>query len=353
MRNKKNITWLALSVLIVVLSIHAKEMEQDSQVVSVLAERVKVQQISKSLSLIGRLESNESVVIASEVIGKVDKIVVSANQVVKHGKLLIQLDDNKAQALVDEAQAYLNNQKRIFNELEELVKKGAVPKTEIDAQKASLEIAVARLSIAKANLNKLYMVAPFSGTVGFVDLNRGQLVSVGDRLLTLDNLSIMKLDLEVPEVYLSMISAGMKVSAKTAAWGDTEFFGEVVGIDSHMNRDTLSFRVRVLFKNSSKKLKPGMLISANIIFSPMQVSIIPVQSIEYSGNKRFVYVISQDSKVIRTEVILGSHIGNSIVVERGLEIGQKVVVQGTVNMRDGISVSELNEYNLQEKKEVD
>lgn len=220
------------------------------------------------------------------------------------------------------------------------MKRNAITQTEIDAQKASVEIAQARLDAANAELKDLHITAPFSATVGFIDFSLGKMVSAGSELFSLDNLSVMQLDLQVPERYLSQLSTGMKVTAKTSAWGEQTFQGEVVGIDSRINQETLNLRVRIHFDNDDRKLKPGMLVSAKMDFPAIEAPIIPVQALEYSGTKRYVYVV-ENSKAKRTEVVLGARVDNLVVIEKGLDIGQKIVVQGIVNMRDGASVKEL------------
>lgn len=321
--------------------------------ISVITEPVDIHQVSQSLSLVGKLKADQSVTIASEVAGKVDTIAVLANQEVQQGQLLVKLDDDKARAAVVEAQAYLKDEQRKLKEFERLVSRNAITQTEIDAQKASVDIAKARLDAANANLNDLHISAPFSGTVGFIDFSRGKLVSVGSELLTLDDLTVMQLDLQVPERYLSQISRGMKVKATNAAWQGRVFEGEVIGIDSRINAETLNLRVRIHFDNPDNLLKPGMLVSAEMDFPPIEAPIIPVQALEYSGTKRFVYVIDEQGKATRTEVLLGARIGNQVVIEQGLDIGEKIVVQGIVNMRDGVTVSELGPDGKPLKSQVE
>ncbi|MGF1695026.1 efflux RND transporter periplasmic adaptor subunit [Vibrio lamellibrachiae] len=341
MKNKIIIKILALSILVSASSTQAKR-PSGPQAVTVITEEVQIHQISQSLTLVGKLEAKQAVVISPEVAGKVTQIPVSANQNVKQGQLLIQLNDDKAKAALNEARAYLNDEKRKLAEFERLAKRNAITQTSIDGQKASVEIAQARLDAAKANLKDLNISAPFSGTIGFIDLSRGELVSAGSQLVTLDDLSVMQLDLHVPERYLSRLSQGMKVEITTSAWGNQSFEGELVGIDSRVNMETLNLRVRVHFQNPETLLKPGMLASASMAFPVIEAPIIPAQALEYSGTKRFVYVIGDDNKAKRTEVVLAERVENQVVIAEGVEIGEKIVVQGIVNMRDGVSVKELN-----------
>lgn len=339
---------ILISILVLTLSGHSSltsAAPKGPTAVTVVAEQVQTHQINQSLSLVGKLEAVQSVVIASEVSGKVESIQVKANQNVRQGQLLIKLEDDKALAAQTEANAYLKDEQRKLKEYERLVKRNAITQTEIDAQKASVEIAEARLAAAKASLNDLHISAPFAGTVGFINFSRGKLVSAGTELLTLDDLSLMQLDLHIPERYLSQVSLGMAVTASSNAWKNEIFQGKIVGIDSRINAETLNLRVRIQFANPENKLKPGMLLNTALAFPAIEAPIIPVQALEYSGTKRYVYVIDESNKARRTEVLLGARVENQVVIESGVNIGDKIVVQGIVNMRDGVLVKELGSAN--------
>lgn len=347
MQNQKNMkSKIILSLLSVSMFIsmpNAYANRPGASAVTVVTEQVQTHKVSQSLVLVGKLEAEQSVMISSEVTGKIDEIAVQANQQVSKGQILVKLDDDKALAAVAEAKAYLRDQQRVLQEYERLVKSNAITQTAINAQKAAVDIAQARLDAANANLNDLHISAPFAGTVGFIDFSRGKLVTSGSELLSLDNLSVMQLDLQVPERYLAQLEKGMTVTATTAAWPGKTFIGELVAIDSRINQQTLNLRVRIHFSNSDLALKPGMLVSADMDFPPMEAPIIPVQALEYSGTKRYVYVVGDNNKATRTEVKLGARVENQVVIEEGLSIGDKIVVQGIVNMRDGVAVTELTQ----------
>jgi len=348
MKNERLTILLLFSISIInstALAAATGKANETSQVqpVFVVTEKVATHDISQQLTLVGKLEAEQSVMISPEVSGKIDVIKVVANQKVEKGQLLVQLNDDKAKAAIAEATAYLQNEKRKLTEFERLAKKGAITQTEIDAQKASVDIANARLDASNAQLKDLYITAPFNGSVGFIDFSRGKMVNTGAELLTLDNLASMRLDLQVPERFLSMLSKGMTVEATSNAWLNTQFEGELVGIDTRINRETLNLRARIQFDNGENKLKPGMLMTTKINFPPIKAPIIPVQALQYSGTKRYVYIIDNDNNATKTEVILGARVENQVVIEQGLNIGARIVVQGIVNMRDGAVVQENRE----------
>lgn len=322
------------------------------QTVSVYSELVDYHEISQRISLIGKLQSDQFVDIATEVSGKVIGINVQANQQVEEGQLLFTLDATKAQAQLLEAKAYLADQQRQLNEHQRLIKTNTVTQSALDAQISLVDIAKARLISTQSDVNDHFLKAPFSGTIGLIDFSRGQMVSVGSELMTLDDLSTMELDLQVPERYLSLLSEGMQVQATNRAWPEAAFIGELTAIDSRVNEDTLNLRIRVQFDNKDNRLKPGMMMSAQIVFPAVNAPIIPVQAIEYAGTKRFVYRITDKNKVQRTEVVLGGRIDDSVLIESGIEVGARIVVQGLVNMSDGVKINDLSQPQPEKNKQL-
>lgn len=327
----------------------ADSKDRPVRTVPVVTGIVEQHDLTQSLSLIGKLDAEQSVFISPQIAGKIKSIQVSTEQEIAQGQILIQLDDAKAQAALAESAAYLADEKRKLKEFLKLIDQNAITKTEIDAQKASVDMATARLAAAQADLDYHYLSAPFSGTAGLIDFSQGKMVSAGTELLTLDDLSSMRLDLQIPENYLSQLSVGMSVTASSRAWPQKQFIGKVIAIDSRVNQDTLNLRVRVQFDNPSHRLKPGMMMSATLMFPSVAEPVIPVQALEYSGTNRFVYVIDKDGIAKRTKVTLGARIEDQVLISDGLTIGDKVVVQGLVNMRDGLRVDDLGESALAHK----
>lgn len=346
---KKNIITIALIAAIaaavsfsdVLQAAKPKKPSPAMRTVSVVTGEVVEYPLAQSISLIGKLAADRAVVIAPQVTGKIKQIAVTSNQAVKKGQLLIELDDMKAQAAVAEASAFLNDESRKLREFEKLIGRNAITQTEIDAQKASVDIARARLASAQADLHYHSLLAPFAGQTGLINFSEGKMVSAGNELMSLDDLSSMRLDLQVPEHFLSQISIGMPVSATSRAWPAATFNGKLVAIDPRVNEETLNLKIRVQFDNTDKRLKPGMMMSSTLTFPPISAPIVPVQALEYSGTKRYVYVVSADDIAQRTEVVLGARVGDQVLIDRGLKIGDKVVVQGLVNMRDGLKIKDV------------
>ncbi|MCF1428559.1 MAG: efflux RND transporter periplasmic adaptor subunit [Shewanella sp.] len=309
--------------------------------VAVVTGLVGQETLAQQVTVIGKLTAKKSVDLAPQIAGKVSHILVSDNQKVVRDQILLELDNARAKAARDEARAYQQDEQRKLAEYMQLKDSDAITQSEIDAQRAKVAMANARLEAAAAELEYHSLKAPFDGHVGLIDFSEGKMVTTGTELLTLDNLSQLHLDLAVPEQYLARLSRGMSVQARSQAWHDTLFNGQVVAIDPRVNPQNLNLTVRVAFDNPELKLMPGMMMSADISLPAVTKAVIPVQALEYSGTKRYVYLLGDDSKVKRTEVKLGARIGDKVLINGGVKVNDVIVVQGLVNMRDGIKVKVL------------
>ncbi|SIN96152.1 efflux RND transporter periplasmic adaptor subunit [Salinivibrio sp. ES.052] len=310
--------------------------------VDVMTAQVETKPIAPSLSLVGNVKAHQQINIESEVSARIETVHVKPGETVQKGAPLVTFNRAKAQAAVLEASAYLNDEQRKLKEYTKLAQRGALTQTELEAQQASVNIAKARLQSAQSDLDDHRLVAPFSGRIGLFDLSVGQRVDVGETLFSLDNLSRMNLDIQVPEQYFSRLYPQMPVTVTSQAWPDQAFTGKISVVDSRVNLDALSVSARVALNNPERKLQPGMLMEAKLTLPKQQAVIVPVQALQYSGTRRYVFRVDDEGIAHRTEITLGARIDNQVVVSKGLEPGQHIVVQGLVNMRDGAQVSVLN-----------
>lgn len=307
-------------------------------IVPVVVEPVESKPLTPTLGLIGHLQAKQSVVVSSVATGRVIDILVTNNQSVEKGQPLIVLESSKQQALLAQAKATLGDQKRRLSEFIKLEQRNAITQSELETQRAQVAIAQAQYDSARVDVEDRVVKAPFSGQLGLIDFSLGQWINAGSELATLDDLSKMQLDIAVPERYLSTLAMGMPVSAVTQAWPNQRFVGEVVAIDSRVDTETLNVRVRVQFDNPERRLKSGMLMDAQIHFPAVTALSIQPKALQYAGTERFVYRLTDEKTVKKTQVWLGETIEDRIVVKKGLQVGDQVVVQGTINLRDGVEV---------------
>lgn len=342
-------TWLVLACLSLLISAgwyyrhSAPAGKPQPRQVNIRAQTVSQSLAEPSIKLVSKLAANRSVVISPEVTGRIVKIAVRSGQQVKQGDVLIALDAGKQQAELAEQSASVRDETRKLRDMRRLVARGAITTSELEGQEATVAQAQARVDAAKYELSLRTLLAPFDGSVSLIDLSEGALVNSGDTLLHLDELAKLRLDLAVPERYLSLLRPGMAVTATSSAWPDQSFRGVLETLDSRVSNDTQNIKARVIIPNPDGQLRPGMLLNVELSLPPQKMTLIPAQSVEYAGEQRFVYRLEPNGKVKRVPVVLGDTHGEEVWVTEGLKVGDRIVVEGLVNLRDGVSVHDLAE----------
>ncbi|MFM5314740.1 efflux RND transporter periplasmic adaptor subunit [Aeromonas veronii] len=343
--------WLGLGLLLIVVAgVWALRQSEPAakaptRQVNIRTQTVKQSLAEPTLKLVGKLAANRSVIISPEVTGRIIKIAVQSGQSVAKGETLITLDAGKQQAELAEQSASLRDENRKLSDMRKLVARGAVTQSELEGQEATVAQVQARLDAARYELSLRTLQAPFAGTVSLIDLSEGALVNSGDTLLHLDELDKLRLDLAVPERYLSLLRPGMAVTATSTAWPDQQFNGTLTTLDSRISNDTQNIKARVMIPNGNGQLRPGMLLNVELALPAQQLTLIPAQSVEYAGEQRFVYRLEADGRVKRVPVVLGETEGETVWVTEGLKVGDRIVVEGLVNLRDGVQVRDLAEVN--------
>nr|QWL73156.1 efflux RND transporter periplasmic adaptor subunit [Aeromonas hydrophila] len=341
--------WLVLACLSLLISAgwyyrhSAPAGKPQPRQVNIRAQTVSQSLAEPSIKLVSKLAANRSVVISPEVTGRIVKIAVRSGQQVKQGDVLIALDAGKQQAELAEQSASVRDESRKLRDMRRLVARGAITTSELEGQEATVAQAQARADAAKYELSLRTLLAPFDGSVSLIDLSEGALVNSGDTLLHLDELAKLRLDLAVPERYLSLLRPGMAVTATSSAWPDQSFRGVLETLDSRVSNDTQNIKTRVIIPNPDGQLRPGMLLNVELSLPPQKMTLIPAQSVEYAGEQRFVYRLEPNGKVKRVPVVLGDTHGEEVWVTEGLKVGDRIVVEGLVNLRDGVSVHDLAE----------
>lgn len=341
--------WLVLACLSLLISAgwyyrhSAPAGKPQPRQVNIRAQTVSQSLAEPSIKLVSKLAANRSVVISPEVTGRIVKIAVRSGQQVKQGDVLIALDAGKQQAELAEQSASVRDESRKLRDMRRLVARGAITTSELEGQEATVAQAQARADAAKYELSLRTLLAPFDGSVSLIDLSEGALVNSGDTLLHLDELAKLRLDLAVPERYLSLLRPGMAVTATSSAWPDQSFRGVLETLDSRVSSDTQNIKARVIIPNPDGQLRPGMLLNVELSLPPQKMTLIPAQSVEYAGEQRFVYRLEPNGKVKRVPVVLGDTHGEEVWVTEGLKVGDRIVVEGLVNLRDGVSVHDLAE----------
>ncbi len=172
------------------------------------------------------------------------------------------------------------------------------------------------------------ILAPFNGVLGYTGLTDDIFVSDSTFIITLDDNSIIYSDIKIPENYSSVIKKGLPIEVKVSSYKNKIFFGEVDFISSRINAETRSLLTRVKIPNTNLELISGSLLEVSVKFNLRNSLSIPDTSVMMEGEKSYVYKVSKDNVVNKTEIKIGIRQESNIEVLSGLNIGDIIVAEG-------------------------
>ncbi|MBB3264285.1 membrane fusion protein (multidrug efflux system) [Azospirillum sp. OGB3] len=306
------------------------------------ASPVKVGTVSRQVTAVGSLLSSESVVIRPEVAGKVSEIAFLEGQAVRKGAVLIRLDDSIARATLAQAQASIAFSRAELSRAEELYRQRTGPARNREQALAKLQSDEAAVQLAKAQLEKLTLTAPFDGVLGLRKVSVGDVVAAGKDIVNLEAIEILKLDFRVPELYLPTVRTGQTLKVAVDSFGGRTFDGTVYAIDPLVDVNGRAVVIRARVPNTDGALRPGLFarVALTLDQTPNAV-LVPEQAVSAFGNKQFVFKVVE-GKAVQTTVTLGERRNAEVEITAGLQPGDVVVTAGQLKIRDGAPVMVVN-----------
>ncbi len=315
---------------------------QPAQLPEIIAAPAVISTVSDPIEVLGTLRANESAELTSSITETIAEIRFSDGQRVERGQVLVALTNREQLADLAEAEADLDEARRQFERVSDLAERGQESRAMLDRSRRELDTATARLAAVEARLSDRLIVAPFDGVLGLRNVSVGSLLTPGTVVTTLVDDSVMNLDFGVPELRLGQVHPGLRLSARSRAWPDYEFEGEVTSISNVVDPVTRSFQVRARLDNPDGLLRPGMLMTATLEGARRQAVSVPEEAILSRGREHHVLVVRTDeqgqSTVVRQRVELGTRSRGRVEIRAGLDADQRVVIHGGFRLSDGQAV---------------
>ncbi len=308
----------------------------------VIVAPVVIGDFADQVEALGTTKANESVIITADRSEKITAIHFEDGQEVKQGDRLVTLDKTQEEAELRASEAFTAETQTSYNRAKSLSGNSALPKATLQERLAELKQAQAATEALKAGLESYEITAPFDGILGLREMSVGTLVQPGDMITTIDDLSQIKVDFDVPSVFLIALKPGLPIGGTVEAFGNREFKGTVRTVNTQIDPVTRTVKVRAIMPNVDGMLKPGLLMSINLHKNPRRALLIPEEALIKRSDKNFVYVVTQvDGNMIakQTNITLGARKPGTIEVLSGLNEDDKIVVHGTLKLRDGAEVS--------------
>jgi membrane fusion protein (multidrug efflux system) len=332
---------LHLSGLLLVLPAWAQPPGGKPMALPVRMAIVQQKDLTPSLSAVGSLVANESVVMRPEIAARVTGIHFREGQGVAKGTLLVSLDAADAQAQLTAAQADVNLATQRLERAEELFKKAFISRQALDDARENLTAARARLDQAKVRVDKTQLRAPFTGVLGLRQVSVGAFVQPGQEIVRLEDYASLKLDFRVPEIHLARVGAGQNVNIAVDAFPGQRFSGQIYATESAVDEKSRSILVRARVANPRLQLRPGMFARVEIALEHKGMSlVVPEQAIVPKGNQNLVFRVV-DGKAVPTPVALGLRQPGEVEIKQGLQAGDQIVLEGQMKLQPGAPVVDI------------
>ncbi|NKB78947.1 efflux RND transporter periplasmic adaptor subunit [Ochrobactrum daejeonense] len=343
-------------------------MQQPAQTVSTVTVKPGVWR--PGVEAIGTANAINGVDLTVQLDGIVQKIDFKANQEVKEGDILLQMEDSiqKADLAAAEAEAVLAQQN--LKRADTLRTRGVGAVSNVDTTASAANAAEALVEKMRATLAQKAVKAPFSGVIGISKVDIGQYLTPGTVIATLQSTDVMRIDFTVPEQALSSIKLGQTVKVGSSA-ASLDFSGTIVGIDPKIDPATRLVSVRAEVQNPEHKLTPGQFVQVRVELPEEDgVIALPQTTIISSLYGDYVYAVRPEQKQVadgenaekapaadakpeegqkqlaqQVFIKLGRRYAGLVEVTSGLKAGDIVITAGQNRLSPGVAVKIDNTVN--------
>ncbi|MDX2237050.1 MAG: efflux RND transporter periplasmic adaptor subunit [Hyphomonadaceae bacterium] len=293
---------------------------------------------SDAIQALGTAQARESIVITPKVADTIRRIRFESGDRVRAGQVLVEMANVEQQADLAEAQAANAAAQQELARTRDLFTQGFASQARLDQVEAAARAAQARVDAGGSRNADRAIRAPFSGVMGLRTASPGQFVRPGDQIGTLDDISSIKLDFDVSEVFIGQLAPGVAIVARTPAFPGESFTGAIETVDSRVASTTRTVRVRAILPNRNERLRTGMLMTVEVQANPRTALAIPETAVIDRADGAFVFQVAPRGDgfaVAERRIEAGQRSGGFVEIRGGLAAGERVVVEGVQRVRPG------------------
>jgi RND family efflux transporter MFP subunit len=310
------------------------------------------------VSILGQVVAPQQVALRNEVAGTITEVDFEPGTVVKKGQVLIQLGVSEEYAQLQSAVARTELARTTKKRIAKLHDSKTISQDQYDRAVAEWKVAVADKAIIKASIAKKTIRAPFDATAGLHQFERGQYLEKNTLITTLVGVqSFVWVDFSLPQVYAGL-SADARVtieplfsrnkdSSNSVDWSSVQ--AKVIGRESIMTRESRSLYYRARLNKSDSDLLPNAVVNVKVsVTEPQSKLAVPAIAVLHSSTGPYVFILDVGSQASsdaggpsayrarRQPVTLGESQGDLMIIDSGLELGQRVATAGAFKLRNGV-----------------
>ena len=293
---------------------------------------------------VGTLTAINGAALSAEVSGIVATIDFRSGEDVQKGDVLLTLRPNNDPAVLAQLQAQARLASINYERDAQQFAAKAVSRAQLDTDRANLDSADAQVAAQEAAMAEKVVRAPFSGRLGIRQVDIGQYLAAGTKIVTLEQLNPLFVDFYLPQQDLPRLAIGQKVELGLDTYPSRLFPATITAIGAALTQDTRSIAVRAELQNPDAALRPGMFTAVFVDVGAVREAVtLPQTAIAYNSYGDTVYTVEHGKDVQGHEtllarqvfVTLGATRGDQVQVLSGIEPGTQIVIAGQMKLHNG------------------
>lgn len=309
----------------------------ESKGLPVEAYVVDLKPLTQALSLSGTLLAGEEVELKAETTGKLTEFHIVEGRTVKKGQLLARVNDSEIRARLEKLKSNLKLAQDDFERSKRLREINALSQQDLDASKNRVDGIKADIQLAKAQIQKAEIRAPFDGRIGLRNVSPGSFIGTNTVLATLIQVKPLRIEFSVPERYVYGVKSGKEVTF-TLGQNPKEYKATIYATESVIDQQTRALRVRAKCPNLKGELTPGAFarVSFNINGSPKTMLVPPHSLVPVLGGQNVVIASNSRAKYVPVET--GVRTATAVEIVSGIQPGDTLLTSGLLQVREGAKV---------------
>lgn len=299
---------------------------------------VQPRTFTDTIDVLGVAKGRQSVTLSAATTQLVSQVRFTPGQNVAKGQVLLELKATEQDAGLEQSRARAAQAEREYQRWKILADKGFASKSALDQYEAAWISAKADVAAAQARLGDRVIRAPFSGVVGLSDVAPGAVINPGAAIVTLDDLSAVRVDFQVPDRFLATIHEGQAITASIDAYPGLKVQGRIAKLDTRIDERTRALTARAEFPNPDRRLKPGMMMRVAVAQGARQGLAAPESAVSVEGDSAFVYVLAAQGQHMSAEqrpVVTGARQDGFVELKQGVAAGDRLVADGLNKIQPG------------------
>ncbi len=298
-----------------------------------------VNRLVDNFRLPGTVHPNKVVTVAAEITARIERVVAEEGKFIESGKPLVELNTDILQAEYDQASAQAQYDKREYNRILNLQKRGAATAAEVDNARTKAQASRAAMEVAGARLERASIEAPISGLIDKMPVEAGEYLSPGTPVAKIVQMNPVKIVMNVSQRDIGYLSPGRVEKIIVDGENPRTLTGKITLIGKIADETTHTTRVEITVPNPEGKLSSGQIVRAWLTRRIIPDAVmVPLETIIPTEEGYVAYTVENGKAVRHDDVELGIFRGTNVQVLGGLEPGQELITRGVRYVSPGQEV---------------